>query len=280
MTANQTLTDPYARPLPHPPIRFLYRLNPLSKLAAPLPAMLALVFLRDIRTPLLFIALGLVILLVGASLTRRMMLLVFVGLPVVVAVMSFSFGLWTDAAHVDRSVLLFQIGDYRFYLGALLVGLATALRLASLLVLAFIGGFTTTGPDFIRSMIQQLHVPYRIGYTALAAYRFVPRFGHELEVIRSAHRVRGMAGGRGPVAGVRRYAGYIVPLLAGAIRHAERVALAMDSRAFGAHPERTERTLIPFRTRDWVFLALFWLVTIGLLWWSLAGGASVAGLPD
>ena len=31
-----------------------------------------------------------------------------------------------------------------------------------------------------------------------------------------------------------------MPLLAGAIRHAERVALAMDARAFGAHPDRTE----------------------------------------
>jgi hypothetical protein len=36
-----------------------------------------------------------------------------------------------------------------------------------------------------------------------------------------------------------------VPLLAGAIRHAERVALAMDARAFGAHPDRTERHLVP-----------------------------------
>jgi energy-coupling factor transport system permease protein len=106
-------------------------------------------------------------------------------------------------------------------------------------------------------MVQQLRVPYRIGYTALAAYRFVPRFGHELQVIRSAHRVRGMAGGRGPIAGIRRYLGYVVPLLAGAIRHAERVALAMDARAFGAHASRTERHLVPFRTRDWVFIVLF-----------------------
>jgi energy-coupling factor transporter transmembrane protein EcfT len=57
----------------------------------------------------------------------------------------------------------------------------------------------------------------------------VPRFGHELDVIRQAHRVRGAHGGRGPFAAVARWWGYIVPLLAGAIRHAERVALAMDA---------------------------------------------------
>ena len=95
--------------------------------------------------------------------------------------------------------------------------------------------------------------------TALAAYRFVPRFGYELSVIRAAHRVRGHGfagfwGGRGPVARLIRGWGYIVPLLASGIRHAERVALSMDARAFGAHPTRTERHLAPWRVRDTVFI--------------------------
>ncbi|SMQ72695.1 energy-coupling factor transport system permease protein [Plantibacter sp. VKM Ac-1784] len=268
---STTTIDPYASSTA-PAGRFLYRLNPLAKLGAPLPVIFLLAFTRDPVTPALFIALAVVVILVGARLTRTVALLLFVALPLVVAIMSFSFGLWTDPSRVDQSVLLFQVGDYRFFLGALLVGLATALRLAALLVLACIGGLTSTGPEFVRAMIQQLHVPYRIGYTALAAYRFVPRFGHELEVIRSAHRVRGMAEGRGPIAAVRRAAGTVVPLLAGAIRHAERVALAMDARAFGAHPQRTERTRIPFRTRDWCFMIVFWLVSAALLWWSLAAG--------
>ena len=73
--------------------------------------------------------------------------------------------------------------------------------------------------------------------------------------------MRGAHGGRGPFAAIARWFGYIVPLMAGAIRHAERVALAMDSRAFGAYPDRTERHLVPFRTRDTVFTALFLLAT-------------------
>ena len=58
-----------------------------------------------------------------------------------------------------------------------------------------------------------------------------------------------------------------MPLLAGAIRHAERVALAMDARAFGAHPTRTERYLVPFRARDAVFIVLFWAASGALLWY-------------
>jgi energy-coupling factor transport system permease protein len=205
-----------------------------------------------------------VLIVVGARLTARVALGLFVGLPVAVAVLTMSFSLWADPSRVDGTAVLAQIGDYRFYAGSLYIGLSTALRLASLATLALIGGLTTNGPDLVRSLVQQLRVPYRIGYTALAAYRFVPRFAHELEIIRAAHRVRGMTTGRGPIAGLRRYFGYVVPLLASAIRHAERVALSMDSRAFGAHPTRTERHIVPFRARDWVFIGLFWVGTAAL----------------
>ena len=114
--------------------------------------------------------------------------------------------------------------------------------------------------------MQNLRVPYRIGYTALAALRFVPRFRHELEVIRAAHRVRGTDGGRrsrSPRCAAR--SGIAIPLLASAIRHAERVALAMDARAFGAHPTRTERAVSRWRARDTVFVA----AVLGRIGWDL-----------
>jgi energy-coupling factor transport system permease protein len=259
--ARRGPVDPYADAPNHGPLRFLHRLNPLAKIAAPLPAIVALIVSRDIAVPLAFILIALVLLLVGAHLSGRALLGLFVVLPVAAAVLAVSFGLWTDASRVDTSPVLFQLGDYRFYLGSLLVGTATSLRLVAILVLSLVAGLTSSGPDLVRALVQQLRVPYRVGYTALAAYRFVPRFGHELEVIRQAHRVRGMASGRGPVAAVRRWLGYVVPLLAGGIRHAERVAFAMDSRAFGAHATRTERHLVPFRVRDGVFVIVFWLVT-------------------
>ncbi len=61
-----------------------------------------------------------------------------------------------------------------------------------------------------------------------------------------------------------------MPLLAGAIRHAERVALAMDARGFGAYPDRTERHLVPFRARDVAYIALFWAVSAAVFWLAAA----------
>jgi len=257
--------DPYASRPDYGAARFLHRLNPLALLAAPLPATIALILARDVATPLAFLVLGLLLIAVGAHLSARAAIGLFIGIPLFAALMSLSFGLWADSSRVDTSVVLFAVGDYRFYLGSYLTGLATALRLSAIMALAITAGIAATGPDLVRSMVQHLRVPYRIGYTALAAFRFVPRFGHELEVIRSAHRVRGMTGGRGPIAGIRRQLGYVVPLLAGAIRHAERVALAMDARAFGAHRTRTERYLVPFRVRDVVFVLLFWALSAAVI---------------
>lgn len=263
-TARTGAFDPYARMTATSPRQFLYALNPLSKVAGFAPAMVLLVFVRDLATPAAFLVLAYALILVGARLTVRLLTLLLLALPVGMLAISIGFSLWVDAALVADSTPLVQIGDWTLYSGALLIGFATALRLGSIIALALIGGLTTSGPDLVRASVQQLRVPYRIGYTALAAFRFVPRFGHELAVIRAAHRVRGYHGGRGPFARIARGWGYIVPLLAGAIRHAERVALAMDSRAFGAHPTRTERHLVPFRRRDTVFTIATLLVSAAI----------------
>lgn len=252
---STTAFDPYATMTVTSRHQFLYALNPLAKIAGFAPAMVFLVFVRDLATPAAFLMLAYLLLLVGARITWRLLVLL-AALPLGMAVIGVSFSLWVDTALVNDTARVVQIGDWTLYSGALQLGFATALRLGAIIALALIGGLTTTGPDLVRASIQQLRVPYRIGYTALAAFRFVPRFGHELSVIRAAHRVRGHHGGRGPFARIARGWGYIVPLLAGAIRHAERVALAMDSRAFGAHPTRTERHLVPFHTRDTIFIAL------------------------
>lgn len=276
-TTSPDPRNPYAEQAPAAPVRFLHALNPLAKLAAPVPVMIAIVFTRDLAIPLGFSVFALALLLVGARLSGRAIAGFLVGVPLGVALLGVSFGIWVDPARLDAtsaaaSVVLIEVGDWRFTLAAYLVGLATALRIAALVLLSLIPGLSTTGPELVRALVQNLRVPYRLGYTALAALRFGPRFRHELEVIRAAHRVRGTDGGRGPIAAVRRTISYAIPLLASAIRHAERVALAMDARAFGAHPTRTERFVSRWRARDTAFVAIFWVASAAIFWWGLTVG--------
>lgn len=255
ITSPTRTIDPYAPGGPASPRHFLNHLNPLAKVAAVLPAIVMLLFVRDLTTPLVFLALSYALILSGTRITWSSAVLLFAAMPLGIVMLSIGFSIWVDPAGVDGTAPFLQLGGWTLFTGALQIGFATALRLAAILALALIGGLTTTGPDLVRAAVQQLHVPYRIGYTALAAYRFVPRFGYELGVIRAAHRVRGHHSGRGPLARLARGWSYIVPLLASGIRHAERVALSMDARAFGAHPTRAERHRVPWRTRDTVFVA-------------------------
>lgn len=237
--------------------------NPVVKVLAPVPAMVVAGLSRDPWTPAIFAVIALVMLLAFGRLRGRTLLVVLAGPPLLAGLLTLSFGVWTDPAKVDHTTALLELGPFTLWSGALEIGLATGLRVAAVMLLALIAGLTTDGPDLVRSMITHLRMPYRIGYAGFAAMRFVPRFRRDLEIIRLAHRVRGVDGGHGPVATLRRYNGYVVPLLAGAMRHGDRVSLSMEARGFGAHPTRTERRHVPLRARDAVLAV--WLLLICLV---------------
>lgn len=271
-----TRVDPYQRRAAEPARFYLYRLNPLAKLAAVLPAMLGIVFTRDLLTPLILLVAALVVLFTGARLSARARLGFLLGIPLAIALIAFFLSLWSDPARLAPSAILVAAGPLQISAASAAAGIATGLRLCAILVLALTSGLTTDGPDLVRAAVTHLRVSYRIGYTALAAYRFAPRFSRELQQIRAAHRVRGIATGHSPLAAVRRAAGTVIPLLAGAIRHAERVALAMDSRAFGAFDHRTERYPSPWTRRDTAYIALLWLAAAILFTWTVVSGVPSA----
>jgi energy-coupling factor transport system permease protein len=55
---------------------------------------------------------------------------------------------------------------------------------------------------------------------------------------------------------LKAYPSLVTPLIIGAMRRAQLIAVAMDSRAFGASAERTYIQEIRMRHQDWAFLAL------------------------
>jgi energy-coupling factor transport system permease protein len=126
-----------------------------------------------------------------------------------------------------------------FYAGtgpAWVYGATMAARLLAILSASAMFVLTTDPSRLVRSLIHQAHISPRIAYSVFVAYRFVPLLEVELDTIRAAHQMRGGAGGYGPVDKVREVVGYAIPLLASAVRKGERVALAMESRGFGALP--------------------------------------------
>lgn len=231
---------------------FLRRVNPLAKIAGPLPAMLFLLLVRDPWTPGLFLLAGGTLVCAGGGLRLRRVATVL------------ALGLVVFAWLAVWFALLARGGDAA---SAIQHGVASALRIAALLTCALVGGVATDGADLVRCLVQQLRVPYRWGYGALAALRFTRRFREELRIIRTAQRVRGVTGA------THRARRLMIPLLAGGIRHAQRVSLAMDARAFGAHRTRTERHPIEFDTSDVLFTLACWATSALLVWCTASFGA-------
>ncbi|HUX86003.1 MAG TPA: energy-coupling factor transporter transmembrane component T [Chloroflexota bacterium] len=217
---------------------FLHRLNPLTKLFAAVVVFIALTAIVDPVTPLLITALTfLAIWLLGRV---RLGLLVRTLSPIVVL----SFGLvWSTVLFYQADPgshprILGQVGPFPISDQAIAYACVIAFRMLGFFTVSLFFVLTTDPSDLVQALIQRLGLSYRFGYGAHAAYRFVPLFDSELTTIRAAHRVRGVRGG-GPSAQIRQYIGFVVPLLASAIRRAERVALAMEARGFGASSQRT-----------------------------------------
>ena len=230
-------------------------LNPLAKVAEVLPASVALIGVRDITTPAIVAAVAMLVLVAGARWTPLRARAVLLSIPVLLLVTAVSFTLWTDASGVADTPVLVQLGAWQVHLGAVQIGVATALRVCAIAVLWLIPVLTTDSADMARALNQQLRLPYRVTYTMNNALRFPARSVREFDTIRAARRVRGLRMGLSAV----------IPLLAGSIRHAEKVAIAADSREFGAYPQRTERYRVAWRGVDTVSVVLGMLAGVAIV---------------
>lgn len=245
---------------------YLHRLNPLTKLAltAPVAALVSLIF--EPVTPL--------VIAVAASLATWR--LGNVPLGNVVRPLGFAlllgFGMfWTGVLYYagqgsDGPAIV--PGPVHITEAALTYGLTMISRTLAIFATSALFVLTTNPIDFVIALIHQGRLPVRVGYAVFAAYRFVPLVQEELDNIRAAHQVRGANSGRGILARLRQSVGYAIPLLAISVRRAERVALAMDSRGFGARPNRTY-----FRTTTLTRSDLLFAVGAGLAL------AAIVGLP-
>jgi energy-coupling factor transport system permease protein len=244
---------------------FLHRLNPLAKVLATLPLFVLVALTSDPWVPLGIIAINLLVVsLLGrvgpVRLARTLapLALLMIGFLIL-------YPLVVRRELVADTPLLFSIGTWPVYQGGLRFGVATALRVFCLVTLSLPFSLTTDASDFIRALVQQWRLPYRVGYSALAAFRFVPMLQTELGVIQAAHRVRGISDKGGLRARYDQLKRYAIPLLATAIRQAERTALAMDGRAFGAFADRTYFRKMRFAPRDAVFVIGFWLICAAVI---------------
>jgi len=212
---------------------FLGRLDPTVKLAVVLVISLLLIFIVDPFTPALFLAIAIAVALAGGArpgtIARALVPLTVLGVGFV----------WSNAVFAaTQGPVTWTIGPFHASESGLRFGLAIAIRGIAVGMLSLVFVWTTDATDLVVSLIRHAHLPFRIGYPLLAAYRFLPFFTDEYAQVRLVRRVRG-ALPRGPLGRGREALGELVTLLSDATRRATRIAIAMDARGFAAATERT-----------------------------------------
>jgi energy-coupling factor transport system permease protein len=136
--------------------------------------------------------------------------------------------LFSTANGDPTTTTLLQVGPIRIAQEAFVAGMSIMLRVAAIACVGAVFALTTDSTRLADSLVQQARVPARFAYGALAAYGAIPRFAEDLATLRQARRIRGLRAGWHP--------SVFVGLLVLAIRHADRMAVSMDARAFGSGP--------------------------------------------
>ncbi len=241
---------------------FLHRLNPVVKFVAFGLLSLAPTFYLDAVVPAVFWLLALALAWGLGGIPPQVMARRLIPMLMLALGLALSSTLFYGGA---RSHALLALGPFTIWAEAVAFGLSMGLRI--LCVVSYSGLYTfTTDPTYlVYSLMHQARLSYRLGYTVLAAYRFLPILQREMDNISAAHSVRGVYRQRSLTAGLERAVRYGVPLLANGVRQADRLAVAMDARGFSSRTPRTYYLTTRLTRSDWLFLAGVLLVTVALL---------------
>lgn len=242
-------------PRPQPRRGLFTSLNPLTLFASVLPAMVMVFALRNHHLNL-GILLAASVLIIAARASLRRTVASVIAPWVVTALMTWI--LSGGSQYRETAARLYDLGD----------AVTGGTGIGALIALVLVSGVSTDPEALIRTLTTTFRMPYRLGAAGTAAIAFITRFHDDFVLLRTARALRGVGGRWGLLAPVVRWTGSILPLMILAIQHAERVALSMDSRAFGAHKRRTEMTDDPWRARDWSVVALTWAL-VAITWKTL-----------
>ena len=239
-------------PRPQPRRGLFTSLNPFTLFASVLPVMVMVFALRNHHLNL-GILLTSSVLIVAARASLRRTVASVIAPWVVTALMTWIFS--SGVHHQETAARLYDLGD----------AVTGGTGIGALVALVLVSGVSTDPEALIRTLTATFHMPYRLGAAGTAAIAFITRFHGDFVLLRTARALRGVGGRWGMLAPVVRWIGSILPLMILAIQHAERVALSMDSRAFGAHRRRTEMTDEPWRGCDWGVVVLTWALAL-IIW--------------
>lgn len=169
--------------------------------------------------------------------------------------------LWTF--FLKGSSVLWRLGNIVIYKESLFYAVAMGLRLDAILLCGIVFLSTTRIEEFSAGL-NKLGMPFPISFALSLAFRLVPTFFATTEIVEQAQKSRGLDLESGWIGQkLKKHIPMIIPIFIYAIRNADLLAMALESKAFGIRKDRTY--YLNFKATIADYLMLIFLVTINII---------------
>lgn len=239
-------------------ISFVHSLDPRTKILSSFIFILAIFFVNSFwGYVLLALILISFIFLSSISLLKYIESLKALWLLIILA---FIFQLFSSTGSVVLNLWIMKITS-----GGIYNAVFISLRLIFILEMGAVLTFTTSptqitdGLEYIFSPLKKIGFPSQEMAMMLSiALRFIPILADETDRIMKAQASRGARFDTGGIVKrVKSFIPIIIPLLSSAIRHAEALAIAMESRCYRGGAGRTKFHILRYRVCDFLTCFIF-----------------------
>lgn len=140
--------------------------------------------------------------------------------------------------------------------------LSLAFRVMAFSTLSLLFAFTTDPVKFIMSLMQQMKLSPKLSYGVMVGYQFLPVMKDEFTQIQQAQRLRGKETEKYSWQRLMSMRRVLIPMLAGAVRKAERSAFAMEARGFTGEPRSAFYRPVQICRTDWLMSCIFLVILL------------------
>jgi len=221
--------------------QLLYRIDPRIKLIHLILVLTTIILTTNTYSQILILAYLVSLTFIGADANR----------------------VWKSLRSMLKMLLLFYIVIYVVNAFPKLLDLGIAFQSFMaifrffMLIYCFSLFFTTTPLDDLAQALYKLKIPYHIAFTFTLSVRFIPTVAKDFITVYDAQRARGLELEKGSLlTRVRKFLALLIPVFVVSFLRVDRVAEALESRAFGVARRRTFLYELKIRPLDIAFLTL------------------------
>ncbi len=236
---------------------FIHKLDPRVKLLWLLGNLILIILFHDVIV--LILSLGVVL---TTTILAGISLVVFLPMIKIMTIIGVQYIIFQGLLRPEGTVI-FQLGNFNFYLGGVLVGIK-GIMLLMVLAFLFLQFVMWTSPKELTLLLVKLGLPQKYAVLFGLALHFLPIIEKDLRAIYDSQKARGLeltttwqkAKGLLPI---------VLPLILRALKRSQEIALSMELKGYSRFPTRTFLGSISFSSMDYLVLSYLSIYFSGLI---------------